>query len=84
VRSRRLQRAKEGWRRHYRRLAQTHAPVSSGSHPLNSENYDEELWFMDRSFDCYMYTLHFNIPSYYDWLYKRDQRRNIEEILLWF
>jgi hypothetical protein len=59
-------------------------PQYVGVHPLNSENYDEELWFMDRSFDCYMYTLHFNIPSYYDWLYKRDQRRNIEEILLWF
>jgi Sulfotransferase family len=59
-------------------------PAYVGVHPLSSENYDEEIWFMDRGFNSYMYTLHFNVPSYYQWLLKQDQRKNIEELIVWF
>lgn len=59
-------------------------PQYVGVHPLNSDNFDEEIWFMDRGFNCYMYTLHFNVPSYYAWILKQDQRKNIEELITWF
>jgi hypothetical protein len=59
-------------------------PEYKGIHPLDSNYFEEELWLMDRSFNCYMYTLHFNVPSYYEWLLKQDQTKNIEDLILWF
>jgi hypothetical protein len=59
-------------------------PEYKGIHPLDSNYFEEEIWLMDRGFDSYLYTLHFNVPSYYEWILKQDQTKNIEELIVWF
>jgi Sulfotransferase family len=59
-------------------------PAYKGMHPLNSNYFEEEIWLMDRAFNCYMYNIHFNIPGYHKWALTQDHTKVYEEQNVWF
>jgi hypothetical protein len=61
----------------------SHMPEYSGMHPLDSSFHEEDIWLLDRGFLCYLYTLHFNIPSYFDWAAEQDHTKALEELQVW-
>ena len=46
---------------------------------MNSSYYEEDAWLMDRCFDSYLYTLHFNIPGYYEWMLTQDHTKAYQD-----
>jgi len=60
-----------------------HMPEYVGMHPLSSNYYEEDIWFFDRGFNSYNFTLQFNIPSYYDWMLAQDHTKAYGELKVW-
>jgi hypothetical protein len=60
-----------------------HMPEYKGMHPLNSNYYEEDIWLTDRCFNSYTYTLHFNIPSYHEWMLAQDHTKVFDELKVW-
>jgi hypothetical protein len=60
-----------------------HMPEYVGMHPLDSSFHEEDLWLMDRGFLSYLYNIHFNIPSYFDWSAAQDHTKALQELQVW-
>jgi hypothetical protein len=58
-------------------------PGMKGMHPMVTDDYDEEVLFIDRSFLCIDYAHYFNIPSYDRWDPIQDHTKAYEELILW-
>jgi hypothetical protein len=59
-------------------------PGSTQIHPLQATSYDEESFFISRSFLSVDYIFYFHMPSWVRWHLTQDQSRAYDELRLWF
>lgn len=61
----------------------TAIPDMRNWHPLDANQYDEEIHFLDRTFLSTLYSSYFYFPGYSVWITQQDHSKAYEELVLW-